>query len=80
MELCCADMVVRLQEADTGNPFILHLEIQNDNHRQMPLRMLRYYTDIQFGWPQEEVRQYLLYIGSDNLKARAKKSGMPILS
>ncbi|MEZ5479141.1 MAG: hypothetical protein R3E95_17155 [Thiolinea sp.] len=68
VELRRADMVVRLQEADTGNPFILHLEIQNDNHRQMPLRMLRYYTDIQFGWPQEEVRQYLLYIGSDKLR------------
>ncbi len=67
IELRQADMVVRLKEAKTGEPFILHLEIQNNNNSQMPLRMLRYYTDIQMSWPKEEVRQYMLYIGSSKL-------------
>ncbi len=68
-----ADMVVRLKEEKTGQPFILHLEIQNNNHPQMPLRMLRYYTDIQMSWQKEEIRQYMLYIGSSKL---TMKSGL----
>jgi predicted transposase/invertase (TIGR01784 family) len=68
IELRQADMVVRLKEAPTGKPFILHLEIQNNNDQKMPLRMLRYYTDIQMSWQKEEVRQYMLYIGSSKLR------------
>ncbi len=29
----------------------------------MPLRMLRYYTDIQLAYPKERIHQYLVYIG-----------------
>jgi len=79
IELRQADMVVRLKEATTGESFILHLEIQNNNNSQMPLRMLRYYTDVQMSWPKEEVRQYMLYIGSSKL-SMASGIQMPSLN
>jgi len=72
IELRQADMVVRLKEAKTGQSFILHLEIQNNNHSYMPLRMLRYYTDIQMNWQKEEIRQYMLYIGSSKLTMKSE--------
>ena len=39
-----ADLVARVIDRGKGTPFILHIEIQNDNDPVMPLRMLRYYT------------------------------------
>jgi len=42
---------------------IVHIEIQNNNHAQMPQRMLRYLSDILFEYEALEVKQYLLYIG-----------------
>ena len=42
---------------------IFHIEIQNDNHKDMELRMLRYYSDILFEYKEYSVEQYLLYIG-----------------
>ena len=42
---------------------IIHIEIQNNNHKQMPQRMLRYLSDIVFEYEGLEVKQYLLYIG-----------------
>ncbi|NOQ34393.1 MAG: hypothetical protein GQ569_00675 [Methylococcaceae bacterium] len=50
-----------------GKRFILHLEIQNQNHKLMPNRMLRYLNDICISYPDEEVYQYLLYIGKEPL-------------
>jgi len=58
-----ADLVARVQDQQTQQSFILHIEIQNSNDPQMPLRMLRYYTDIQLAYPEEPVHQYLIYIG-----------------
>ncbi len=58
-----ADFLARVRKRSSGKPFLLHIELQNDNHPQMPLRMLRYYTDIQLQWPNELVRQYLVYVG-----------------
>ena len=42
---------------------IIHIEIQNNNHKQMDLRMLRYMSDILFEYEGLDVKQYLLYIG-----------------
>ena len=60
-----ADLVVK---ASQGNKdFILHIEIQNDNQSKMPIRMLRYFTDIALSWPGYQVVQYLIYIGKQPL-------------
>ena len=45
---------------------IIHIEIQNSNHSNMELRMLRYYSDILFEYKKCSVSQYLIYIGKDN--------------
>ena len=57
-----ADLVARVKNAD-GESYILHVEIQNDNRADLPLRMLRYYSDIALEHTGESVKQYLLYIG-----------------
>ncbi len=49
---------------------IIHIEIQNDNHKQMDLRMLRYMSDILFEYETLEVKQYLLYIGESKCSMR----------
>jgi len=63
-----ADILARVQSQQTGEPYILHIEIQNNNHPQMPLRMLRYYTDIALQWKNEPIQQYLIYIGKQKLR------------
>jgi len=63
VEMRHADLVARVQDQQSQQQFILHIEIQNDNDPKMPLRMLRYYTDIQLAYPEERIRQYLIYIG-----------------
>ncbi len=62
-----ADLVARVQDTKTGNPYLLHIEIQNDNNTKMPLRMLRYYTDIRLSGFVGPLRQYLIYIGKARL-------------
>ena len=57
-----ADLVARVKDAD-GKNYILHVEIQNDNRADVPLRMLRYYSDIALEHIGEKVMQHLLYIG-----------------
>ena len=57
-----ADLVARVQSAQ-GESYILHVEVQNDNRADLPLRMLRYYSDLALEHMGEEVKQYLLYIG-----------------
>jgi len=42
---------------------IVHIEVQNANHKQMHLRMHRYYSDILFEFEAYNIRQYMLYIG-----------------
>ena len=44
---------------------IVHIEIQNNNHAKMELRMLRYFSDILFEYQDYEVSQYVIYIGKD---------------
>ncbi len=62
-----ADLVARVQDTKTGNPYLLHIEFQNSNDTQMPLRMMRYYTDIRLSGFGEPLHQYLIYIGKDRL-------------
>ena len=59
-----ADLVAKVKPAQ-GDPFILHLEIQNANDGQMPVRMLRYLTDIHLAHPGYRVHQCLIYIGAE---------------
>ncbi len=61
-----ADLVARMRGADSEE-FLLHIEIANNNAPNMPLRMLRYYTNIRFAGHQGQVRQFLIYIGADPL-------------
>lgn len=56
-----ADLVVKANQGE--QEFILHIEIQNNNQNIMPVRMLRYFTDITLGWPDFNIIQYLIYIG-----------------
>ena len=60
-----ADLLARVMQQEQS--FILHVEIQNNNDSRMPLRMLRYYTDIAFQYGDLPVRQYLIYIGKSGL-------------
>ena len=69
-----ADLVARVKEAD-GESYILHVEIQNDNRRDMPLRMLRYYSDIALAHLDEKIVQYLLYIGKAPLSMSDRVDG-----
>ena len=62
-----ADLVARVTPIQ-GDPFILHLEIQNNNDPQMAVRMLRYLSDIFLAYPGYRIHQCLLYIGSERLR------------
>lgn len=49
-------------------PFLLHIEVQNNNHPLMPERMLRYRLDIQTLYGKLPIQQYVVYIGQEKLK------------
>jgi len=51
---------------------IVHIEIQNNNHKQMHLRMCRYYTDILFLYEEFKVSQYMVYIGKENCSMKSQ--------
>jgi len=51
---------------------IVHIEIQNNNHKQMHLRMCRYYTDILFLYEEYKVSQYMVYIGKENCSMKSQ--------
>ena len=55
-----ADLVARVRNTQ-GASYILHVEVQNDNRADVPLRMLRYYSDLALEHVGEEIKQYLLY-------------------
>ncbi|VFN05931.1 MAG: hypothetical protein BECKG1743D_GA0114223_110031 [Candidatus Kentron sp. G] len=69
-----ADLVVKLRERG-GEPFLLHIEIQNNNDPKMPVRMMRYLTDVLLAYPEFPVRQYLIYIGAEKLTMPNKFEG-----
>ncbi|WP_456480060.1 hypothetical protein [Nautilia sp.] len=54
--------------AVADNDKILHIEIQTNYDKLMPLRMLRYYTDIKTKYFDFPVLQYVVYLGKGNLK------------
>ncbi len=58
--------IVALCKID-GKKSILHIEIQNNNDKTMPLRMLRYFVDIYQKYENLPVFQYLIYIGKDKI-------------
>ena len=62
-----ADLVARVQDAKTSEPYLLHIEIQNNNDSRMAHRMMRYYNDIRLSGFEETLRQYLIYIGKEQL-------------
>lgn len=66
-----ADVVAKVKRQ--AHCFILHIEIQNNNDPVMALRMLRYYTDVCFAYPDIPVQQYLIYIGAEKLSMLAHK-------
>jgi predicted transposase YdaD len=49
---------------------ILHIEIQNNNDKTMPNRMLRYFNDINTKYPNLIINQYLIYIGKAKLSMK----------
>ncbi len=53
---------------------IVHIEIQNNNHPKMHLRMHRYLSDILFEYEDLKIKQYMLYIGKErcNMKNTIK--------
>ena len=51
---------------------IIHIEIQNSNHSNMELRMLRYYSDILFEYKECSINQYLVYIGKEKCYMKSK--------
>ena len=51
---------------------IIHIEVQNDHHPKMHLRMGRYYMDILFLHENYNVRQYMLYIGKKRCYMKSK--------
>ena len=61
-----ADLVARVKN-NQGKIYILHVELKNDNQKNMPLRMMRYYTDLALEHEGEEIEQHLLYIGKASL-------------
>jgi len=69
-----ADLVVKLKYR-TQESFILHVEIQNSNEQRMPLRMMRYYTDIALQHPKLKIEQYVIYIGKRRLTMPAQVEG-----
>lgn len=62
-----ADLVFRTIQRGKAKKQIMHLEIQNDNQSTMPVRMMRYYTDIRLTYPNEPIQQYMIYIGRAKL-------------
>jgi len=57
---------------------IVHIEIQNNHHNQMHLRMCRYYTDILFLYENYKVSQYMVYIGKEKcyMKSQIERDKM----
>ena len=61
-----ADLIARIKNSQ-GESYILHIEVQNNNRADVPLRMMRYYTDLALEHFGERIEQYLLYIGKSSL-------------
>nr|VFJ54608.1 MAG: Predicted transposase YdaD [Candidatus Kentron sp. DK] len=60
-----ADLVVKLRNRE-GEPFVLHVEIQSSNDNTMPIRMIRYMSDILLAHPGLPLHQYVIYMGANS--------------
>jgi len=49
---------------------IIHIEIQNNYHKDMAKRMHRYYSDILFDYEEYDIYQFVIYIGQENVKMK----------
>jgi len=53
-----ADLVLQLEDGS-----IFHLELQTQNDKNMPLRMLEYYMLLKQRYPNKPIKQMVLYVG-----------------
>jgi len=53
-----ADLIIELEDRS-----IFHLELQTHPDKNMPLRMLEYYTLLKQKYPDRKIRQMVLYVG-----------------
>ncbi len=53
-----ADLLLQVKAPEQ---YLLHIEVQNNHDPDMPLRMLRYWTDIALAHPCRPIRQYVIY-------------------
>lgn len=67
VEAIAKDVATYLLCKINGAPAILHLEFQNNNDSSMPIRMLRYFTDIRQRYNKRPIYQYVIYIGKHAL-------------
>ena len=61
------DFLVELEDGK-----IFHLELQTTNDKNMPFRMLEYYTLISHKYPSKDIVQMVLYLGEKPLKMKNK--------
>ncbi len=61
------DFLVELEDGK-----IFHLELQTNNDKNMPFRMLEYYTLISRKYPSKEIIQMVLYVGEKPLNMQNK--------
>jgi len=54
--------------AVADNDKIIHIEIQSAYDKLIPLRMLRYYSDIKMRFLNYPIYQYVVFLGKGNLK------------
>ena len=51
---------------------IIHIEMQNSNNKNMPIRMLRYYSDILLKYKEYNIFQYVIYTGKSRCNVEDK--------
>ena len=61
------DFLARLEDDS-----ILHIEFQSFNDPNMPFRMLRYYLAIWERYPNNPIKQLLVYVGNRKLRMKSR--------
>ncbi len=57
-----ADLVLELEDG-----YVFHLELQTQNDKNMPFRMLEYYFLLKQRYPDKPIKQIVLYVGDGKL-------------
>jgi predicted transposase/invertase (TIGR01784 family) len=65
-----ADYICKIKDNE-DKEFILHIEFQSDNHRQMHIRMLRYLTELHKRY-KLPVIQFVVYVGRNKMNMKSK--------